>query len=93
MTDPLPADMRAFLAAYRPSDPDLDPRRIRMHPAFWYRLVANASILWPGVSDPKLLAGLAVDVDDTLPDRVWQLCAADGTLLRDSRSTNDPNGP
>jgi hypothetical protein len=94
----LPPGLFEFVGRWRPPHPDKVPARIAMHPTAYQRirmLPANPSagkfappIFHIGPS-PENLIGMAVDIDPALEPDVWRVYAADGTLLRDSRSTNE----
>lgn len=84
-------DILAFLGHYRPTGPDLTPARLRVNSVTMYELVDPYSDP-PGLGEARRgLWGLTVVVDYTLPPGVWRVCAADDTLLHDSRSPERPS--
>ena len=99
MTDlpSLPPGLFEFLGRWQPSDPGIVPARIRMARDVYDRVRMNAPAPGSGaypvpsfhVGVVGNLFGVAVDVEDHLEPGVWQVYASDGTLLRDSRSTNE----
>lgn len=88
MTPELPPGLWGFLGRYQPSHPDLAPKKLRLHPGVYHRVLAGGH--YYGNSRPSNnLLGLDVTPDPTLEPGVWQVYADDDTLLRDSRSTNE----
>lgn len=77
-----PADYHAVLA-----DPELDPLR---DPAV---LVTDPpgpdGHLRTELGDRRGLLGMQLILDHEVPAGQWRVCAADGRLIRDSRSTNE----
>lgn len=65
----------------------LPPEVIRCHPLIAVEL--HRAALDQGFGSPfdrdVTLAGMRVDTDEHLPERVWRLCDADDTLLLDCR--------
>lgn len=78
-----------FLHYWVPPTPDMVPMRIRLHPSQRGPVLTDP-LLGPQAHTGHLLA-MEITWDDRLPAGVWQVCALDGSLIRDSRSTNDPN--
>jgi hypothetical protein len=85
------------LGHHLPPHPDLAPRILRVNTPTWHSLKRATRNTTPGVfanSEPLgNLFGLDIVVDDTLPAGAWRITTADGTLLRDSRSTNPIEAP
>lgn len=91
----LPDGLLEFVGRWVPPDPDTVPDSVRLHPATIDRIRTSPLILHPDL-DPTAgrgaaLFGLRIIPDPALPPGVWRVCTADGTLLRDSRSTNNPH--
>jgi len=92
----LPPGLFDFIGRWEPPHPDTEPTRIRMSRDVYDRIRMNPPAPGSGaypvpsfhISIIGNLLGLTVDVDNRLEPGVWQVYATDGTLLRDSRSTN-----
>lgn len=84
----LPPGLFDFIGRYQPPHPDMAPAVLRLTNADYHRLYRDAEgrALFHG---PDRLLGLTIETDPPVPDGTWQILAADRTLLRDSRSTNE----
>lgn len=87
-TGGLPPDLSEFIGRYIPAHPDAVPVAVRVGPVTEYALRAGHCQYQPP-NLPATLFGLRIEQGGDLPPGVWQLLAADGSLLRDSRSTNE----
>jgi hypothetical protein len=79
-------EIAEFVYGYTPPDPDLAPRRVRVSYPTLYGLYEEGVL--PRSVAEVTVTGLHVSLDHSLPPGVWRVCAADGRLIRDSRSTN-----
>lgn len=70
--------------------PGLEPHTLKLSHYTYMGLIQYLNAQQAGSYGPHVnnLLGLALQTDDFVPAGVWRIHAADGTLLRDSRSTN-----